>query len=131
MAKFTTYAEVLTPEHVQMKAFVSGVKKNMPGITLHELLQWTNGVYEKPLQLSPRIRENLRKVGELTSDTELLRLARLDEVTIPFGHLRNMAPETRIVLGYRLMYEPGESERLGLKGDLNPDLRTTFSSDET
>jgi len=38
----------------------------------------------------------LREVAELASDLELLAIADLIEVPVPFGHLRGLDPQTRI-----------------------------------
>jgi hypothetical protein len=127
MAKFTVYAEVLTPEHLQMKAFASGVKKKLPGQTLREILQRTGGVYETKAYFTPDFREHVRQVAELTSDDHLRVIAGLPDVPVSLEHLRGVDPETRIVVGSRLVYEPGESERLGLAEAGPPDPRTTFS----
>jgi hypothetical protein len=75
MARFTVYAEVLTSEHPQMKAFASGVKKKLPGQTLREILQRNGGAYEAKAYFTPGFREQIRQVAELTSDDHLLSIA--------------------------------------------------------
>lgn len=127
MAKFTVYAEVLTPEHAQMKAFSSGVKKKLPGQTLRDVLQRTDGIYEAKAHITPEFRAEIRQVAELTSDDHLRVIAELPDVPVSLDHLRGVDPSTRIVIGARLTYEPGESQRLGLVQTGPPDPRTTFS----
>jgi hypothetical protein len=127
MARFTVYAEVLTSEHPQMKAFASGVKKKLPGQTLREILQRNGGAYEAKAYFTPGFREQIRQVAELTSDDHLLSIAEFPYVAVSLDHLRRVDPETRIVVGCLLTYEPGESERLGLVETGPPDPRTTFS----
>lgn len=126
MAVFTVYAEVLTPEHAQMKAFTRGITKKLPGQTLRDILHQTGGVYETKGHFTPEFREQIRQVAELTSDEHLSAIAELPDVPISLDHLRGLDPETRIVSGCRLTYEPGESERLGLVETEPPDPRTTF-----
>jgi hypothetical protein len=128
MANFSVYAEVLTPEHNQMKAYAAGVKKNPPGVTLQSVLERSGGAYEAQLDFTPEFREQIRQVGRLTSDKKLLAIADQDKVVIPLHHLRGIDPQTLIILGYRLTYGPGESERLGLGLKGAPDPRTTFLS---
>jgi len=126
MAKFTTYAEVLTPDHVTWKAYTAGIVKNPPGVPLKEILKRTGGVYENKLAFNDDFREQLRKVAELTGDSELMRLSQLDGVTISLEHLRPVDPETRIVNGYDLSYTTEESDRLGLTGNEPSDPKNTI-----
>jgi hypothetical protein len=122
MAKFTTYAEILTPNHVQWKAYASGIKKNRPGVVLKDILDHTGGVYENKIGLTPEIRRQLRDVAQLTGDNELMEIANASSVTVSLEHLRHVDPQTRIVCGYRLNYTAEESARLGLnhKGSFDP-----------
>ena len=122
MATFSTYAEVLTPEHIQWKAYTSGIKKNPPGVTIKTILDHTGGVYENRIDLTEEFREEARKVAALTDDSTLMKIAALPAVTVSLEHLRHLDPQTRIVCGYRLDYTAEESERLGLgrQGPFNP-----------
>ena len=43
MAKFHTYAEEVTTEHVSWVAYTSGVKKNPPGYPIKALLERNGG----------------------------------------------------------------------------------------
>ena len=112
MATFRTYAEVLRPDHVQVKAYEAGLTCGPPGLILADILQRTDGVYETTLPLDPRMRDDLREVAELTSDEDLRRIADLSEVPVPLGHLRHLDPQTRIVVGARLDYTDQERQWL-------------------
>jgi hypothetical protein len=130
MATFTVYAEILTPDHTQYKAYKAGIKKNPPGQLLQDILTKTGGVYEVDFPLSERFREEIRQVAELTSDAELLNIASLPSVPVPLEHLRGADPRTtRIVLGHELTYTAEESERLGLRHEGPYDPRNTIIVD--
>ena len=53
MATFRTYAEVLRPDHVQVKAYEAGLTGGPPGLILADILQRTGGVYETMLPWIP------------------------------------------------------------------------------
>lgn len=125
MAKFTTYAEVLTPDHALMKAHKAGISK-LPGNLLGNVLAISGGAYEMTVEFPPRFREAIRQVAELTSDSQLLALADRAEVKVSLDHLRNLPLSTRIVVGAGISYEPGESEALGLGESGPPDPKTTI-----
>ncbi len=130
MATFTTYAEVLTPDHPQMKAYLAGIKKNPPGQLLKDVLQHTGGAYEITLRMSPDFQGNVRRVAELTHDEALSRVADQSEVVVPLEHLRHLDPDTTtIVFGFRLDYAPGEAARLGLRHEGPYDPRKTMRLD--
>lgn len=112
MATFRTFAEVLRPDHVQVKAYEAGLTCGPPGLVLAEVLRRTGGVYETTLPLTPGMRARLRDVAELTSDEDLRRIAELSEVSVPLGHLRHLDPLTRIVVGARLDLTDDEGLRL-------------------
>lgn len=132
MAKFTAYAEILTPDHMQFKAYKAGIRKNPPGVLLEDLLKQTGGVYEVQFDLPVSFREELRQVAELTSDEELLHIASLPKAPISLEHFRHLDPlKTRIVLGHRLMYTPEESERLGLRHEGPYDPKNTILTHNT
>lgn len=113
MATLVTYAEVLTPEHPQMKFFTAGIKKNPPGIRLREILRDTGGAYTTTTFLPENFRADIRRVAELTADEELLRISDRSELPVSLEHLRGMDPETLIVIGSRLDYTAEESRQLG------------------
>ena len=130
MATFTTYAEILTPEHPQMKAYRAGIKKNPPGQLIKNVLQHTGGVYEITLRMSPEFQDKVRRVAELTKDDTLGRVAGQPEVVVPLEHLRHLNPDTTtIVFGFRLDFAPGEANRLGLRDEGPVDPRTTMRLD--
>lgn len=113
MAIFRSYAKVLASDDVSYKAYEAGIKKNPPGRPLEEILQFTGGVYEIQFPLG-KLREDIRRVAELTSDEELLRIASHPTAPVSLEHLRDLDPQTRIILGHQLIYEGDESQRLGL-----------------
>jgi hypothetical protein len=112
VAKFRTYAEVLRPDHPQVAAHEAGLTCRPPGLVLGEVLERTGGVYETTLPLAPQMREDMRELAKFSADERLRQLADLDEVTIPFAHLRHLDPATRIVMGARLDFTCEESEWL-------------------
>lgn len=122
MATFKTFAKAVSPEDPDSKAFAAGVIKSPPGNPLRDFLERTGGKYEYVLLLSPRFREEIRRVAELTSDARLLDIVERGQVTIPFEHLRGLDPETPITFGCTLSYSQSERERLGLmqKGPFDP-----------
>ena len=61
--------------------------------------------------MTPKFREDIHELAELTSDDRLLRIAELAEVPVSLEHLRQVDPQTRILIGYRLDVTPGESPR--------------------
>ena len=90
----------------------------------------TGGVYETTTRMTPKFREDIREIAELASDDQLLRIAELPEVPVSLEHLRNVDPQTRIVVGYRLDVTPAESPRLRRRLTLPPDPRITLHFDE-
>ena len=90
MATFRTYAEVLRPDHPMMKNYKARItwrpsryrpaeiEQDMraePGVVLGEVLQRSGGIYETTTRLTPKFREDIREIAELTSDDELLRVS--------------------------------------------------------
>ena len=145
MATFTTYAEVLKPDHPLMKNYARATKarpsryrpaeieqamRAEPGVVLGDVLRRTGGVYETTTRLTPKSREDIREIAELTSDDELLRVSELPEVPVSLEHLRQVDPQTRIVVGYRIDVTPAESPRLRRRLALPPDPRITLHLDE-
>jgi hypothetical protein len=116
MAKFTTYANIITPESLSVKLYDTGIRKTRPGLRLEDVLRGTGGVYEKKLALSRDLRERIKRVAVLTSDQELLRIADLREVTVSLEHLRSADPTTTLIeIGCRLDVTDEESKRLGIR----------------
>ena len=111
MATFSTYAEVLRPDHVMMKMYRAGVEKQHPGIVLADLLRQTGGAYETTTPLTERFRGYIREVAELTADDELLRIAELSEVPVSLENCRQVDTETRVVMISRLDVSPAETPR--------------------
>jgi hypothetical protein len=145
MATFRTYAEVLKPDHPMMKmrkatttwrpssyrpAHIEQAIQAEPGVVLGNVLQRTGGAYETTTRLTPKSREDIREIAELTSDDQLLRIAELPEVPVSLEHLRHANPQTRIVVGYRLDVTPAESPRLRRRLALPPDPTITLHFDE-
>jgi hypothetical protein len=145
MATFRTYAEVLRPDHPMMKNYKraimwrssryrpAGIEQDMrtePGVVLGDVLQRTGGVFETTTRLTPKFREDIREIAELTSDDELLRVSELPEVPVSLDHLRHADPLTRILIGYRLDITPAESPRLRRRMALPPDPGIALHFDE-
>lgn len=126
MAYFTDYAEILTKEHTQYRAYVAGIKKTPPGRTLAALLEQTGGVYEYDLRIPEDFRERIRKVAELTSDADLLKIADRGRAKVSFEHLRGIDPQTVIVFGHRLTYTPQERKQLRLSEPPTLDPKNTM-----
>jgi hypothetical protein len=145
MATFRTYAEVLRPDHPMMKirkatttwrpsryrpADIEQDLRAEPGVVLGDVLQRNGGAYETTTRLTPKFREDLREIAELTSDDQLLRIAELPEVPVSLEHLRRADPQIRIIVGYRLDVTPAESPRLRRRLALPPDPAITLHFDE-
>lgn len=145
MVTFRTYAEVLRPGHPMMKirkatttwrpsryrpAAIEQDMRAEPGVVLGDVLQRTGGAYETTTRLTPKSREDIREIAQLTSDDQLLRIAELPEVPVSLEHLRHADPQTRIVVGYRLDVTPAESPRLRRRLALPPDPTVTLHLDE-
>ena len=101
-----------------------------PGVVLGDVLQRTGGAYETTTRLTPNSRGDIREIAELTSDSQLLRIAEFLEVPVSLEHLRHVDPKTRIVVGYRLDVTPAESPRLRRRLALAPDPGITLHFDE-
>jgi len=145
MATFRTYAEVLRPDHPVMKNYKAAIRwppsryrpaeleqdmRTEPGVVLGHVLQRSGGAYETTTRLTPKLREDIREIAELTSDDELRRVAELPEVPVSLEHLRHVDPQTRILVGCRLDVTPAESPRLRRRLALPPDPRMTLHLDE-
>ena len=145
MATFRTYAEVLRPDHPMMKNYKASITwrpsryrpaeierdmRTEPGVVLGDVLQRTGDVYETTTRMTPKLREDIREIAQLTSDDGLLRVSELPEVPVSLEHLRNVDPQTRILVGYRLDVSPAESPRLRRRLALPPDPRITLHFDE-
>ena len=145
MATFRTYAKVLGPDHPLMKnkarntswsasryrsAEIEQAMRAEPGVVLGDVLRQTGGAYETTTRLTPKFREDIREIAELTADDEFLRIAELPEVQVSLEHLRHVDPQTRILVGYRLDVSPAESPRLRRRLALPPDPRITLHFDE-
>jgi hypothetical protein len=145
MATFRTYAEALRPDHPLMKIHqdaltwrpsryrLAEIDRDMraePGVVLGDVLQQTGGAYETTTRMTPKFREEIREIAELTSDDQLLMIAELAEVPVSLEHLRQVDPQTRILIGYRLDVTPAESPRLRRRLALPPDPAITLHFDE-
>ena len=145
MATFRTYAEVLRPDHPLMKIHKAAltwrpsryrpadIEQDMraePGVVLGDVLRRAGGVYETTTRLTPKFREDIREIAELTSDDQLFRVSELPEVPVSLEHLRDVDPQIRILVGYRLDVTPAESARLRRRLTLPPDPRIALHFDE-
>ncbi len=145
MATFRTYAEVLRPDHPMMKNYKAAITwrpsafrpaeldRDMriePGVVLGDVLQRTGGAYETTTRLTPKFREDIREIAELTSDDQLRRIAELPEVPVSLERLHHVDPQTRILIGYRLDVTAAESQRLRRRLALPPGSRTTLQIEE-
>ena len=145
MATFRTYAEVLRPDHPLRKnkaratswspsryrsAEIEQDMRAEPGVVIADVLQRTGGAYETTTRLTPKFREDIREIAELTSDDELLRIAEFPEVPVSLEHFRDVDPQTRILVGYRLDVTPAGEPWLRRRLALPPDPRITLHFDE-
>jgi hypothetical protein len=145
VATFTTYAEVLRPDHPLTKnkaratswspsryrsAEIEQSMRAEPGAVLGDVLRQTGGTYETTTRLTPKFREDIREIAEVTEDDQLLSIAELPEVPVSLEHLRDADPQTRILIGYRLDVTPAESPRLRRRLALPPDRKITLHFDE-
>jgi hypothetical protein len=102
MATFRTYAEALRPDHPMVKIHNAAltwrpsryrpaeIERHMraePGVVLGDILQQTGGVYETTIRMTPKFREDIREIAEVTSDGQLLQIAELTEVPVSLEHL--------------------------------------------
>jgi hypothetical protein len=101
-----------------------------PGAVLADVFQRTGGAYETTVRLTPKFREVIREIAEVTSDDGLLGVAELAEVPVSLEHLRHVDPRTRILVGYRLDVTPAESPRLRRRLALPPDPAITLHFDQ-
>jgi hypothetical protein len=118
MPRFSTYAEVLTPDHVQWEVHARGLGRE-PGLVLRDVLDRNGGRYETTLSVADRLREQARICAEVSGDEEMARIADLPEVTISLEHLRGLDLGTRIVCGYELG-DFTDAERSRLPRDEGP-----------
>jgi hypothetical protein len=145
MATFRTYAEALRPDHPMMKNHNASITwrpsryrpgdieqdlRAEPGVVLGDVLQRTSGAYETTTRLTPKFREDMREIAELTLDDELLAVSELPEVPVSLEHLRHVDPQTRIIVGYRLDVTAAESPRLCRRLALPPDPTITLHFDQ-
>jgi hypothetical protein len=112
MATFSTYAEVLTPDHPLTKLARRMWRTNRPpGVVLADVLRQTGGAYEATTPLTETFRGYIREVAEMTSDDELLGIAELSEVPVSLESCRQLDPLTRVVMFCRLDVSPAETPR--------------------
>lgn len=127
MATFSTYAELLRPDHPMVKNYnraltwrpsryrSAGIDQAMrtePGTALGDMLVPGGGAYETTTRLTARFRDDIREIAELAADGELLRVAELAEVPVSLEHLRGADPRARVIVGCRLDATAAESPRL-------------------
>jgi hypothetical protein len=126
MATFRAYAKVLEPDDPAMRIWEAGLRAcpGQPGLLLADVLRRTGGVYETTAPLSPRLRDDIREVAELTSDPELAAIADLSEVPVSLDHLRGLGPQTRIVIRAELSCEGDEGARMSRAREPRPAVAT-------
>jgi hypothetical protein len=131
VAVFRAYAKVVEPTDPSVRLYEAGVWTGCggrpPGLVLAEVLQRTGGVYETTVWLTPELRADIREAGELTADAELLAIAELPEVPVSLEHLRDLDPQTRILVRAELRYEGGEGLRAGRSRERRPGLATILA----
>ena len=109
MATFSTSAEVLKPAENPLKR---GQGKVLPsGFVLADVLRQTGGAYQTAILMSGKFRDWIRAVAQLTSDDELLRIAELPEVPVSLENCRELDPQTRFVVVFRLDVSVAETPR--------------------
>lgn len=67
----------------------AGLDRDMrgePGVVLGDVLRRTGGVYETTTRPTPKFREGIREIAELTSDEELLMVSEFPEVPVSLEH---------------------------------------------
>jgi hypothetical protein len=111
-------------------AEIERVLRAEPGVVLADVLQRTGGVFETTTPMTPTFREGIREIAELASDDQLLRIAELAEVPVSLEHLRQVDPQTRLLIGYRLDVTAAECPRLRRRLALPPDPRITLHFNE-
>lgn len=133
MATFQAYAKVLEADDPAMRIYEAGLRAcpGPPGMLLADVLRRTGGIYETTTPLMPPLRDDIREVGELTSDPELLKLAALTEVPVSLEHLRGLDLQTRIVIRSELIYEADEGARVSAATRQRPAPLATVLPDGT
>ena len=141
MATFRTYAEVLRPDHPLMKNYKAsltwrpsryrpvGLDRDMraePGVVLGDVLRRTGGVYETTTRLTPKFREHIREIAELTSDNELIRVSELPEVPVSLEHLRHVEGPHSLSGGLRIHADWSADNQNRLRRDTANLARDTF-----
>ena len=126
MAVFRAYAKVLEPSDPSVRIYEAGLRScpGQPGLPLSDVLRRTGGIYRTTTPLSPRLRDAIREVAQLTSDAGLLAIAQLTEVPVSLEHLRGLDPQTRITVTVSLDYEGDESTRVRTTAERRPALAT-------
>ncbi|MFC4949050.1 hypothetical protein [Pseudonocardia sp. GCM10023141] len=105
--KLQTYADVVNSENPSRTAAAGTAN---PGELLEDVLRRSEGRYEVSIVLSDRVRDELRKMSEITSDSKLATTANQSEVKVSLEHLRQYDPgSTRIVYGFTIEREPGDA----------------------
>lgn len=109
MARFTTYAEIVTPDHPAARAHAQGMTPNPAGRMLREYLELSGGEYIFRMPMDPRTRAKLLQVAAISNDDDLRRIADQSHVTISLEPFRNADPDkTRIVCGHKIEYTEAE-----------------------
>ncbi len=111
VATFSTYAEVLTPNHHLMMMHEMGIQTQLPGVVLADVLRQTGGTYETTTPLTAKFRHDIRVAAELTADSQLLVIADLAEAPVSLENCRRLDPQTRIAMLSRLDVSPAEIPR--------------------
>ncbi|MGH2929749.1 MAG: hypothetical protein ACRDL8_16230 [Solirubrobacteraceae bacterium] len=88
------------------------------------MLRRAGGSYHTTTPLTPRLRDDIREVAQLTSDAGLLAIASLTEIPASLEHLRGLDPQTRVVIRASLEYEGDEGARVRKAAERRPALAT-------
>jgi hypothetical protein len=126
MAVFLAYAKVLEPSDPSMLIYEAGLSpcRGQPGMPLADVLRRSGGEYATTTPLPPGLRDDIRRVAELTTDAELRAIAELTEVPVSLEHLRGLDPGTRIIIRIELRFEAGEGDLVRETHDRQPALAT-------
>lgn len=104
--RFSTYANAVAADDPSPTTIAGTANR---GELLDDVLRRSEGRYEVVILLSDKVREELRRMAELTSDSQLLTTAGEGEVRVSLEHLRQHDPSsTRITYGFTVEREPGD-----------------------
>jgi hypothetical protein len=113
MAQFSVFAKIPTPDDPKVKAYHAGVFKSHPGMLLRDVLKRTDEDGTTDVYLPEPLREDIRRVAELSHDETLLEISTKTELRVSVKHLFGADPDTTwVAVGTNLKYTPEEAEQL-------------------